>query len=333
MISIKGNMPIKPSVKSKAFTLIELLVVIGIIALLISILLPSLNNARRSAEAVVCASNMHQFGLGFQMYCDQNKGELPQKGPDGSDATDNIFGPTGGVIGVDDPSIWFNAIPTMIGGRTYYQLLLNDQKGTAPAPTAGRKSIFICPSATSPGTINGADTLSVDSQYFLLYGTDSQGKLNPITSPGPGPFFKFNMSYVMNSSLTNIIGNTQTFSTVKMSQLRPGACVVLMVEKLDNPGEYLDPAVQKLAATNSSYYSGFIGPAGFTSNIAQPKSNWKRFTTRHKGGGNLLFADGHVSAYLWRDTQLQPAELPYVAATSDANQYSRIIWSVVGPIN
>jgi len=57
-------------IKKKGFTLIELLVVIAIIALLLSILTPSLQKAKQSAQAVICRSNLHQWHLSLVMYTD-----------------------------------------------------------------------------------------------------------------------------------------------------------------------------------------------------------------------------------------------------------------------
>jgi len=66
----------KPST-SKAFTLVELLVVIGIIALLVSILLPALNKAQQSARTVACLANLRSIGQGMMMYTGFNKGAIP----------------------------------------------------------------------------------------------------------------------------------------------------------------------------------------------------------------------------------------------------------------
>jgi len=59
------------AVSSPAFTLIEILVVVAIIALLISILLPSLAAARRTSRTVACRANVHQMGLALTMYTNQ----------------------------------------------------------------------------------------------------------------------------------------------------------------------------------------------------------------------------------------------------------------------
>jgi len=64
-----------------AFTLIELLVVVAIIALLISILLPSLSKAREQAKAAVCAANNHNVGQSCMIYMGQFSGTFPNNDP------------------------------------------------------------------------------------------------------------------------------------------------------------------------------------------------------------------------------------------------------------
>jgi prepilin-type N-terminal cleavage/methylation domain-containing protein/prepilin-type processing-associated H-X9-DG protein len=62
---------------TKAFTLVELLVVIGIIALLISMLLPALNRVRGQSYTVKCGSQLRQLGLAFTLYANEHRGRLP----------------------------------------------------------------------------------------------------------------------------------------------------------------------------------------------------------------------------------------------------------------
>ncbi len=187
-----------------AFTLVELLVVIGIIAVLISILLPTLSRAREVAQRTQCQSNMHQWGIGLQMYVNESRGQMPLRVPDGTAA--EWFGPSlanpipGYPAGVDDASIFFNAIPSRATGRSYYQLLVDDKAGRNKMPSVGSNNIFTCPSvqAAAPGT--GDMLFPTDSNFYALYGTDSTGTLMSATSPD---LFKSNVSYCYNNSLMN----------------------------------------------------------------------------------------------------------------------------------
>jgi prepilin-type N-terminal cleavage/methylation domain-containing protein len=90
----RSGSPRNPSARRighRGFTLVELLVVIGIIALLIGILLPSLNKAREASKRVVCASNIRQMYTYLVMYAGANRDQVPLGGTTSAQTNYNIW--------------------------------------------------------------------------------------------------------------------------------------------------------------------------------------------------------------------------------------------------
>lgn len=136
----------------RAFTLIELLVVVAIIALLISILLPSLNSAKRQARTTKCLTNLRSLGLGFITYAQDYRDCLPG-------STDDYVG--------NDPATarrfcWLGSYRGGGGENPEYV----PRKGTIFPYVAEESEIYKCPEDL---TSNFAERTNGDYRFKTLY--------------------------------------------------------------------------------------------------------------------------------------------------------------------
>ena len=134
----------QPTTRSEAFTLVELLVVIGIIALLISILLPALGKAQESARQTACASNLKSLGQAINIYATKFKNSLPP-----GQVASTLAGRTDPNGGTNWVLLLQNTLDSRYGGNW------NDAYSSR-ANEAKVRDLFTCPSGPFENTKNNA---------------------------------------------------------------------------------------------------------------------------------------------------------------------------------
>ena len=169
------------SANSRKFTLIELLVVIAIIAILASILMPALQQARQRGQGAGCLSNLKDLGMACQNYMDDYNGWLPRTafsfpGSGGSSVLD-MFGRRS--IAVNANEGWFVYMSTASTNHSTVSKTLPRLK-YIPSDTSVAKGILICPA--DPNPLYGTKTSSSYSKFKLSYVINSGvcgGSYNP----------------------------------------------------------------------------------------------------------------------------------------------------------
>lgn len=305
--------------KRRAFTLVEILAVVAIIALLMGVLLPAIGGVRARARATVSMSNLRQWGVGYGSFSADRKGLLPWEGlKDAADMPTNL---------ADRQRFWANVVPPLLDQPAYADTAAPD--GAVPTPNSGQ-SIFIDPAAPTPsdplgGTFKGWSVPNTKVKFYFCYVPNSQlnntleTRMDALPSEDPR-----SLANKIDPTTRKLSGEWLDARRIRLTHCKQPANTVTMIELRSTPDE-LD-GMGTVNGRAPKYWFPFYGEQ-----LNRHRGDWQRLAARHKNGGHVLMADGHVE---WRDqaqaTTPAGASGPSKDKTLDFNRPDTI-WDPLGP--
>jgi prepilin-type N-terminal cleavage/methylation domain-containing protein/prepilin-type processing-associated H-X9-DG protein len=271
--------------RHRAFTLVELLVVISIIGILVALLLPAVQAARETARRAQCTNNLKQIGLALHEYEGTHRtlppGYVSNFRDDGSDT-----GPGWG---------WAAMFLPQVEQKPLFDSLNFSLPIESPSNLTGRLptiEAYLCPSDSVKPTWwamvrdqSGIPTQRIcevaPANYVGVYGTSDPG------IDGDGLFFRD--SRVGLRDITD--GTSQTLAVGERSHSLgeatwAGSVTDAVLFPVDGDGVGY-PRAESGPGMVLGHAGGRLGPG-------DPNGEVNQFYSRHSGGVNFLFADGHV---------------------------------------
>lgn len=264
--------------QARAFTLIELLVVVAIIALLLSVLMPSLSRARDQARDTVCRKNLSSVGTVCQTYAASNKDRYPE----------HINGWPNMVV---DPYNPVNGRPLLTDrtkGKIYSSHLVNTLN-----PYVGEPKVFYCPLKYIP--VGWANVTGPDDFAKTNYGYHTGWNGLVDGKPNPGPEYRF-VSYLIWFGYTDL--NQILYNSSGVSYYSPNKKVSKIHE-----GNSLVGLASDVASLDSN---ANVDPKTYQFVKNPPRPEWQPLNHPWTVGGiNALFGDFHVEKRRWENLQVQ----------------------------
>ncbi len=278
--------PDRPTRRRLAFTLIELLVVISIIAVLIALLLPAAQAARESARRASCVNNLKQIGLALYNY-ETALLTFPPGYISLFDAQGNDTGPGWGWAALLLPDMEQNPLYT----ATNFSLPIENPVNLTSRLL--RMSAYLCPSDSTPelwqawsrdASGNPINLLCqvASANYVGMFGTSDPGV------DGDGIFFRnsnVGPRQITDGTSQTIAGGERAFALGEATWV--GSVTGAVLFPIDNDGIGY-PRAESGPGMTLGHSGGPYGPGN-------PNGEVNQFYSRHPGGVNFLFADGHVS--------------------------------------